>query len=238
MAKSILKVSVLAALAVMLIAPSASADTKLNSVSFTGVQPAQVETDPTFIYDDGTCETNVGLTDTSAGTSSQFMWFNLYPLAGNDPPLHVDTIDIFWTGSDSVFVGCAIELVVFDTANPAAGGTLIHNQDDALAAVDQFDSYALGAHEVPGTSTSIALGVVDRWVSGSYPGLVYPAAQDQDSSNYASWVAWESDLDIPVPPSLPTGNIAVIDDFGLVGNWMIRGAATTVPVELQSFVVE
>ena len=190
-----------------------------------------------MIVDDGVLENNIGLNNTTAGTASMFEWFNRF--SPTEFPIEVSRVDIYWN-SAYVTVGNAIELLVFEGGdNPCAtGGTIRADQNDTVAAVDTFDQYTLTTPAQVTAGPSVSLAVIDRWVVSGVDPSTYPAAIDTTASQGRSWVAsWAADP--PNPPQLPSdGLCGTIDSFGLPGNWLIRGAGTVVPVELQHFSAE
>jgi hypothetical protein len=190
-----------------------------------------------LIFDDGVPENNIGLN--SATTATQFAWLNLFSLA--ELPVEVSRIDVYFGSTGTALVGGeAIELVVWEGGNApcTTGETYRGGQNATIGVLDDFNQYTLTTPVQVTTGPSVGLGVVDRFVVSGVTTPVWPAALDATASQGGSWVASYS-TDPPVPPTLPSdGLCGTIDSFGFPGNWMIRGAGTVVPVELQHFAAE
>jgi len=200
-----------------------------------------------YTVDDGTNENNIGLNNTTAGTATQFMWFNRFDVAPADQPLAITQVQVFWdpTPTGAAAIGNAISLEIFadGDADPANGATHVYTQNTTIAQVGaSFDIYNLTTPpEIVAPNVNVLVGVVDRWVNSGVTTTAFPAAIDQGATNARSWVASSADAaNMPVPPVVPSsGLFGTIDSFGLAGNWLVRAVGdANVPVELQSFSID
>lgn len=197
-----------------------------------------------YMVDDGTNENNVGLNNTMAGTTTQFLWFNRFDVDPLDLPLQVDQVRIFWdpTPAGPAMVGNAISIEIFSDsdANPANGATHVYTENDTVAQVGtMFDMYDLTTPPQIPAAANLLVGAVNRWVTSGVSPTSFPASIDQTASAGRSFVASSASGTPPAPPVVPSdGLFGTIDSFGLPGNWLIRATATVVPVELQSFSID
>jgi hypothetical protein len=189
-----------------------------------------------LVLDDGVSENNIGLND--AASATMFEWFNRF--SPTELPIDVERIDVYWDSASAAVVGGeAIELVVYESSDtPCSGATIQGGQDDTIATLDAFDQYTLTTPATITTGPSVSLGVIDRWVTTGVTAPMHPAAIDTTAGQARSFVTWWA-TDPPVPPVLPGDQgCDLIDTFGFPGNWLIRGAGTVVPVELQRLSVK
>jgi hypothetical protein len=182
-----------------------------------------------LMLDDGTVETAIGLNSPSA--AYQFLWFNRFTPAPAEFPFQLNQIDIFFTANSNAVVGDAIDLVVYQDldGDPSNGAEWLKTYPVTIQVIPGLNSYDISADPVyfsgPG---DVFIGAIDRWVVSGVTPPNFPAAQDATLSQQRSWVAsWLADP--PDPALLPSDDLYnLIDDFGLAGNWVIRGYGETV----------
>lgn len=182
-----------------------------------------------LVLDDGTVERAIGL---NSGTAAfQFLWFNRFTPAPSEFPFQLNQIDIFFTANSNAVVGDSIDLVVYQDldGDPSNGADWLKTYPVTIQTVPGLNSYDISADPVlfsgPG---DVFIGAIDRWVVSGVTPPNFPAAQDSTLSQGRSWVAsWLADP--PDPALLPSDDIYnLIDDFGLGGNWVIRGYGETI----------
>lgn len=182
-----------------------------------------------LVLDDGTVERAIGLNSDTA--SFQFLWFNRFTPAPSEFPFQLNQIDIFFTADSNAVVGDVIDLVVYEDVDgdPSNGADWLKTYPVTIQVVPGLNSYDISSDPVvfngPG---DVFIGAIDRWVVSGVTPPNFPAAQDSTLSQQRSWVAsWLADP--PDPALLPSDDIYnLIDDFGLGGNWIIRGYGETV----------
>jgi hypothetical protein len=174
-----------------------------------------------LVLDDGSAEDSIGLTG-----GGQFVWLNRFtPLAGDFPFQLTQVQALFNT---TVAVGDEMQVVIYsDTdgdGDPGTGAVLLYNetftvQYNDFATWNLFDLTDPVLLEGPG---DVLIGFVNRSGGAGYSD--YPAAIDQNTLAYRSWIGAYSAGDPPAEPPLPSDSLwGVIDDFGLPGTWTIRG---------------
>ncbi len=160
----------------------------------------------TAIYqlDDGTHENSVGLT-----SGGELFWANQFDVVGSDNI--IESISIAWGAYTEGLAG-----YVYLWEDPNDDG----NPTDRVL-LTSLSVVAVNAD----TDILNTYDIVDQIVSGSFfvgASMIhnsgqYPASIDENASMGKSWI-WASGVDE-----------AIIDSFGLPGNWMIR-ANTSGPV--------
>jgi subtilisin family serine protease len=191
----------------------------------------------TMILDDGTVEGAIGWnSSTPPYYAYQFLWFNRFSPAPADFPFALNRINIYLTSNSYAVVGSTIDLVVYQDldGNPANGAQLLSTIPVTVTAVPGLNSYDISANPVvfkgPG---DVIIGAIDRWVVSGATLANYPAAQDTTASQHRSWIATWVAGDPPDPATLPADDLNnLIDDFGLGGNWIIRGYGDTIRPEV------
>lgn len=199
-----------------------------------------------YTVDDGANENNIGLNNSSTGTSTQFTWFNRFDVAPGDQPVGVTQVQVFWdpTTTGAPVVGNAVSIDIYGDAdaNPANGATHLYTQNVTIAQVGTtFDTYTITSPpQVAAPNVNLLVAITDRWINTGVSTTAFPAAIDQSASQTRSWVAASSSGTPPTPPVIPsTGLFGTIDSFGLAGNWLVRAVGDArVPVELQSYSID
>ncbi|HEY0231558.1 MAG TPA: GEVED domain-containing protein, partial [Dokdonella sp.] len=191
----------------------------------------------TFVADDGTYETAIGLNNGVA--TSGAVYVNRFSATD---ALTVDSISILWPSSSGVTTGMQPNLVVYYDA--AATGDITNavrlgvDQIVSIDSLDAFQTYTT-SFSVPGAG-DVYIGFVDEWglVVGGFNGLVSAAALDVDSPS-VTYVSGSSDNTL-VTDIINLANNDLTgagSDFGLDGAWLVRatgaaggGAPCTGPV--------
>jgi len=193
--------------------------------------PRAVDGSTTFVADDGTYETQIGLTNASGGgnQTSAAVYTNRFSAS---EALTIDSISILWPSLGNVTIGMQPNLVVYydagatgDIANAIRLGT------DQIVTIDRLDSFQTytTSFSVPGAG-DVYIGFVDEWalVVGGYEGIVTAAALDTASAS-VTYVSGSSDNTV-LTDIVNLGNNDLTgagDSFGLNGAWLVRatGAA-------------
>jgi hypothetical protein len=201
-------------------------------------EAASVATNPeaplapvSLVLDDGSHEDNLGLVDSGAGVSYQFIWLNRFTPAAGEFPFNLEQIQVLFDGSGGVSVGDDIDLVVYQDSdgNPANGASLLRVINETVKADDgvTWSVYNLASPVLVSGPGDVLIAVINRYVVDGVSPLSYPASIDQSSDQSRSWVGWW-DLEPPNPPILPTDNtLTLISAVATGGNWLIRGYGTT-----------
>lgn len=184
----------------------------------------------TLALDDGSYEDSMGLVDTGAGVSFQFIWFNRFTPNPGDIPFNLEQIQVLFDGTAGVPQGGDIDLVVYQDAdgNPANGATLLRVIPETVKAIDgSWSVYNLATPLAITSPGDVLIAVINRYVVDGVSPISYPATIDQNSDQLRSWVGWWV-AEPPDPPQLPTDDtLALIGTLASGGNWMIRGFGTT-----------
>jgi uncharacterized membrane protein len=179
-----------------------------------------------FILDDGVGENAVGLQG-----GAQFLWFNRFTLNSYNFPITIDSVDVMfgYPGSTGgINVGELVDIYLYEDpdGNPANGAThraSLHNQ--AVQAVNgvTWSNYTLTTPVTFDGPGDILIAVVNR-TAGVTPST-FPAVLDQTPpSHQRSWAGFGA---VPGdPPVMPMPTFGIIDNFGIAGNWMVRGFGT------------
>jgi hypothetical protein len=183
--------------------------------------------------DDGGQEDCVGLT-----AGGQFFWLNRFTPV--EYPVGLTSIQTLW---DTAVIGCNIPLgASFDLFtyrdndnNPANGATNVSSHvGQTVTVLNAFQTTSFPAVTFAAGPGDILIGAVNR--TNMAAAGQFPASIDQTATQVRSWVGFAGNP--PVPPPVPFGTFGTIDSFGLPGNWMMRGAGTVTPVELQDFSIQ
>jgi uncharacterized repeat protein (TIGR01451 family) len=184
-----------------------------------------------LVLDDGGAESFIGVNDGVDGT--QWIWLNRFTPAPSDFPFYLNEIAVVF-GSTNVNVGDAVDIMVYEDTDgdgDPSNATLLAVLNETVQANDgaTWSVYAPPTPPMLYGPGDVLIGVINRYQPGTGGGLLdYPAAIDRTASAYRSWLGWWSVEPAPDPPILPP-DVAwgIIDDFGLAGNWMVRGAGET-----------
>jgi uncharacterized repeat protein (TIGR01451 family) len=182
-----------------------------------------------LVLDDGSAETNLGVTSGPGGVSFQFIWLNRFTPDPAVFPLTLQQIQVFFAdGDQGASPGDAIDLAVYQDgdANPANGATWLATVNATVEAADgaTWSVYNLDPALTISGPGDVLIGVINRYVNSGITPSNYPAALDESASQRRSWVGWWDAGDPPDPALLPpAGTFTLVDDLGLPGNWMIRG---------------
>ncbi len=182
--------------------------------------------------DDGSYEDALGLVDSGAGVSFQFIWFNRFTPNPSDIPFNLEQIQVLFDGSAGVPLNGDIDLVVYqdNDTNPANGATLLRTIHETVKAVDgsTWSVYNLASPVAITSPGDVLIAVINRYVIDGASPISYPATIDQTSDQLRSWVGWWI-AEPPDPPQLPTDDTLTLIGNVIMpgGNWMIRGYGTT-----------
>ncbi|HWQ84977.1 MAG TPA: Ig-like domain-containing protein, partial [Anaerolineales bacterium] len=188
---------------------------------------AAVNADVELILDDGSAEDSIGLT-----AGGQFLWFNRFTPNPTALPFFLD--EVLTLFNNTVQVGDEMQLVVYSDADgdPSNGATYLGGESFTVVTNDlaTWNSFTLADPIMIQDPGDVLIGFVNR--SGAAGTSDFPAAIDMDSSQQRSWVALYSG-DPPAEPPLPSdGEMSLIDDAGLPGNWNIRGMGTSATADI------
>ncbi|QQR73648.1 MAG: tandem-95 repeat protein [Holophagales bacterium] len=180
-----------------------------------------------LMLDDDTAEGAIGVT--VGNSAHQFLWFNRFTRPPGVDLFSLEQIWVLFPATPGIAAGGAIQLVVFldPDGNPANGANLLGSYSATVFAADgnTFSVYSIPPLSISG-SGDVLIGVVDRFVASGATPPTASAALDTTASQGRSWIAiWAGDP--PVSPTLPPDTLLTrTDDFGLPGNFMIRGFGT------------
>ena len=133
-----------------------------------------------------------------------------------------------------------MELVLYENTSgnfdPGVGSNFLASFPVTVQSLDQWDTFTLPTPVRYNGPGDVVVGVIALELPGT---SYWPAAQDQNVSQQRSWVgAWLSSPP-PVPPTIPADDLwGLIDNFGFVGNWLVRASGDTVPVGGNSQVID
>ena len=186
-----------------------------------------VNADVELVLDDGSAEDSIGLTAGGA-----FVWFNRFTPNPAALPFYLD--EVLTIFNNTVAIGDEMQLVVYSDADgdPTNGAAYLGGETFPVANNDfvSWNSFALSDPILIEDPGDVLIGFVNRSGAAGYND--FPAAVDMDSSAGRSWVALYSG-DPPAEPPLPSdGEMAVIDDLGLPGNWTIRGMGSSAATDI------
>ena len=192
-----------------------------------------------LVVDDGSMENCVG---TNGG--GQFLWLNRFTPV--EYPVGLTQIQTMW---DNTAIGCFITTgATFDlftyrdtNSNPGDGAANVSSHTgQTVTSLNVFQTTTFASVFFATGPGDILIGAVNR-TGMDGPGQ-FPAAQDTTASQVRSWMGVIPGTPPPVPPPVPWGTFPsqfnTADFFAFPGDWMIRGAGTVVPVELQDFTIQ
>ena len=189
-----------------------------------------------LVLDDGSAEGNIGVNDGVDGV--QFIWLNRFTPDPADFPFQLEQISVIF-GDEGVNVGDAVDLLVYEDTDgdgDPSNATLLATYHETVQAADMvtWNDYILPAPLPLYGPGDVLIGVINRYQPGTGGGLLdYPAAIDETASQYRSWAGWWTVEPAPDPAILPPDAAwGIIDDFGIPGNWMVRGSGSTLEVDL------
>ena len=179
-----------------------------------------------FTLDDGTA-------DNFIGDNGQFIWLNRFTPDPADFPFQLEQVSAIFGGT-GFNVGDAIEIVIWsDTdgdGDPGTGAVLVASNINVTAQFNDgvtFNVYDLATPVLLNGPGDVLIGLINR--NGSEGFSDFPAGLDQGVSAVRSWAATYLAGDVPMDPALPGDEQwGTIDSFGFPGNWVVRGAGTTV----------
>jgi hypothetical protein len=222
------------------------------SVLFAGAASAELSPDPkahahvageavtlqidSFQFPDkGMVPVNVAVDDGTAenfiGDAGQFIWLNRFTPDPAEFPFRLEQVSAVF-GATGVMVGDAIEIVMYtDTdadGDPGTGAVLVMSCDDVIQFNDgtTFNVYNCLSPVLTGPG-DVLIGIINR--ASFEGGGDFPAGIDTGASMGRSWAASYLVGDVPDNPMVPADEQwDTIDNFGFPGNWVVRGAGTTV----------
>ncbi len=218
---------------------STSTPTRTPTVGGPTATPTCVPSPTSFVLDDGSQETSIGLND-GVSISYPAIWLNRFTPAAGSYPVTLNQISIQFPDPTSAGInltGKSIDLLVYlDTDgdnNPGNATKLAQIHTTVLAANGStFSNYPVNI-TVPGPG-DIYIGFSDTYNSGGVSPRNYPAPEDTTSTYARSWVAGMNSVTDPDYNTLSNNNIVgTIDSLGLPGNWIIRASGTTAHCSLQ-----
>ncbi len=179
-----------------------------------------------LVVDDGNAEDSVGL---SAG--GQLIWLNRFTPAPEEFPFTLNEVWVLFGsdwGSGGVNPGELFDVYIFqDTdgdGNPGTGAELVASFVDVAVQAANGEDWTVVALDDPVVlygPGDVLIAIVNR-TAGTDAGE-YPASIDETFSQQRSWVGYYGGP-APQPPYLPAPSLwGLIDDFGLPGNWTVRG---------------
>jgi hypothetical protein len=181
----------------------------------------------TFVADDGTYETEIGLNNGVA--TSGAVYANRFSAS---EALTIDSISIEWPSLGGVTTGMQPNLVVYYDAGATGDITnAVRLGADQIVSIDSLDAFQTytTSFSVPGAG-DVYIGFVDEWglVIGGFPGLVSAAALDSDSPS-VTYVSGSSDNTLLTDiVNLANNDLTGAgSDFGLDGAWLVRATGTT-----------
>ncbi len=183
-----------------------------------------------YSIDDGTAEDSVGVNPGPA----QSVFLNTFSLTGGDTV--IDQISIAYgtpAGLDPSMDGLPVTILLY--SDPTGGtpwdSTLVWSLNTTIAGqgTNTFQNYA-----VPNIAVGTNFAVGFLFDTAATPNR-FPAAFDQSAPNFSgrSFAGFDTPANSvninDLAGSIPAGNRAAIEAFGLVGNWLIRanGAVPT-----------
>lgn len=185
-------------------------------------QLAEVE----LVVDDGGAEDGIGLT-----LGGQLIWLNRFTPAPEQFPFTLTEVWVLFGsdwGSGGVNPGELFDIYIFQDTDgdddPGTNAELVAGFTDVEVQAVDGETWTMVELEEPVILEGpgdVLIAVVNR-TAGADAGE-YPASIDMTASQMRSWVGYYGGP-APYPPYLPTPQLwGLIDDFGLPGNWMVRG---------------
>lgn len=192
--------------------------------------PPQIRTDE-YQLDDGIGDNSIGLT--AGGT---LVWLNRFNvLAGFETLTAISVafgqVNGVQTGVVEVFNDPNNDNQAQDitSANLLASAPCTSNTSNS----DNYVSFSIPATNLGAVGNTFYIGVCLAGPAGDYPARI-----DQTASQYRSWVGGDGSLTwggCANPNSGGLGTLNIIDNYGLPGNWMVRGTAGETPVYTTSW---
>jgi uncharacterized repeat protein (TIGR01451 family) len=187
-----------------------------------------------LVIDDGSQENSLGLT-----AGGQFIWLNRFTPDPAEYPFQLEAIWILFRANAGVYAGDTVDMYVYEDTDgdgdPGTGASWLASFNGLT--VQHVDGVTWDVHTLATPVTlngpgDVLIAVVNR-TAGIAPGE-FPAAMDQSSpSQYRSWIGLYSGGNPANPPTLPADSLwGVVDDFGFVGNWTVRGYGETVESDI------
>jgi len=180
----------------------------------------------TFVADDGTYETEIGLNN--GASTSGAVYVNRFSAS---EALTIDSISIEWPSLGGVTTGMQPNLVVYYDAGATGDVTnAVRLGADQIVSIDSLDAFQTytTSFSVPGAG-DVYIGFVDEWglVVGGFNGLVSAAALDSDSPS-VTYVSGSSDNTVLTDIVNLVNNdlTGAGSDFGLDGAWLVRATGT------------
>jgi subtilisin family serine protease len=171
-----------------------------------------------------------GISGVGVGGNS-FLWFNRFTPGPLDLPFTLEEVDVLWpTGFFNNQEGDVFDLYVWTSpdGDPTSGNAVFESSVTGLTlpAAAAFDTIVLpgGGVDITADSGDIFIGLVNRTPR---PSTSQAIGDSGIPSQGRSWIAFNFSGGVGDPPQIhEAGSLAVIDDFGLPRNWIIRGFGT------------
>lgn len=179
-----------------------------------------------LVVDDGGAEDGIGLT-----AGGQIIWLNRFTPAPEQFPFTLTEVWVLFGsdwGSGGVNPGELFDIYIFqDTdgdGDPGTNAELVAGFTDVAVQAADGETWTAVMLDEPVVLTGpgdVLIAIVNR-TAGTDAGE-YPASIDETASQARSWVGYYGEP-VPYPPTLPAPELwGLIDDFGLPGNWTVRG---------------
>ena len=231
----------LAAGAVLLLAGTAGAQhlsTNGQTANNPPFNPAPPPDTVNYVVDDGTVETGVGITDPGGGTHD-IIWLNRFAVqAGGERITNILTA--FGSPGDTRnYNGIPVTLVLY--SDPDGGSTqnatLVRSFNTVVTNGNTgiINNYAITPAVV---SNFMLVGVLAKnlptGTTGTDPNARFLASQDQTDPDvagvsFAGFTDPGNTLNEANLASIPAGQYATIESFGLPGNWAVRATGEPIP---------
>ncbi len=205
-------------------ANSVSADAFQTSGSArpTGQQPYQAS-DYIYQVDDGSSEDAIGLTD-----GGDVMWMNAFEVV--DGATTITSIASAWgaSGQEGVPEGRPAEFLIYEDPNDdgdPSDAVLLDRVEVTVESphTDEFTEASIAPTQVEGVFFIAALYADQQGGANAE----FPAPQDQDTSQGASWIIGSTTPNSFDAEDLGANDVppANVDDVDLPGNWLLRADA-------------
>lgn len=173
-----------------------------------------------YTLDDGTGDNSIGLT--AGGT---LFWYNGFQIMSGYE--NITSVGVAW---GQIAAGRAAEIQIFADPNNDGDATDVTMSDllwSTPATSEGGDTDTFFQYPVPSINVGSAGGFFFVGVCCNQNAGEYPARVDQSSSFGQSWVGGSGNqgADCDNPNSGSLGLLAIIDTYGLPGNWMVRASA-------------
>jgi hypothetical protein len=187
-----------------------------------------------YFYDNGTGEANIGF----GGTAASIAWLNRYTVANNLSTINAIEIAFGVNGANSNPVSLdGTPVTVYLWSDPNGDGSpvdavVLRSASGVVAnsGTDTFNTFPITPFNVGPNGTNFFVGaILTETVTSTGAGTgVYPCREDTEHTQGKSWISGNANT-TPVDPNNLNNSgtaVAVIDSFGLNGNWMIRADAS------------